>query len=260
VAALANAVKAANTARILVIDIERLAGLTYRFDQAGSTFIPVSRWKQLPAPLCFASKWIGQKRLEFHAAWDDPAAMVQRSWELYDQADIVVTYNGVKFDNKHLRSEWLLAGLPPPRPWKNVDLYTVNRAKFGFESKSLQHLCDRLGLPGKSGHYDPAMAERCMDGDLRSQMLMARYNRGDVRITEAVYWRLLPYIHNHPHVITLSGDEMRCNKCGSDDVAATPTPYRADKLEYPQFRCNKCQGLFRSGSHSRRFARTQGVQ
>ena len=258
-AALADAVSAANTARILVIDIERLPGMVPIFDQRTSGFIPVYKWTRLPSLLCFAAKWHGQRRIDFRSVWDDPAGMVQASWDLYDQADIVVTYNGIKFDNKHLRSEWLLAGLPPPRPWKNVDLFAVNKAKFGFESKSLQHLCDRLGLPGKSGHYDPAVAERCVNGDPKAQALMARYNRGDVRITEAAYDRMLPWIHNHPHVSTSAVDELRCNKCGTADVTALPTPYRAVVIEYAQYRCNKCGGVFRAG-HVRRVARTMGVQ
>ena len=251
--------KAFPTQRILIIDIERLPGSVPIFDQRTSGFIPVYRWTRLPSLLCFAAKWHGTRKIEFHAVWDDPAVMVQRSWELYNEADIVVTYNGVKFDNKHLKSEWLLAGLPPVRPFKNVDLFAVNKAHFGFESKSLQHLCDRLGLPGKSGHYDPAVAERCVNGDVKAQALMARYNRGDVRITEAAYDRLLPWIHNHPHVGTSAADQLMCNKCGSTDLEPQPVPYRANVIEYAQYRCRKCGGMMRAG-HIRRVARTVGVQ
>ncbi len=250
----------AATARILIIDIERLPGLVPIFDQRTSGFIPVYKWTRLPSLLCFSAKWYGTRSYEFRSVWaDGESGMVEAAWRLYDEADIVVTYNGIRFDNKHLKSEWLLAGMPPPRPWKNVDLFAVNKTNFGFESKSLQHLCDRLGLPGKSGHYDPAEAERCIEGDLAAQKRMERYNRGDVRITEAAYDALRPWITQHPHMSTDKGEKLRCNRCASDDLTIQPTDYRAVVLDYALYRCNNCGGNVRAG-HTRRIARTRGVQ
>jgi DNA-directed RNA polymerase subunit RPC12/RpoP len=259
VAALANAVKAANTARILYVDIERLPGMVPIFDQKTSGFIPVSRWTRLPSLLCFAAKWKGTRKVEFAATWDGHEAMVQKSWDLYDQADIVVTFNGKRFDNPHLRGAWLLAGLPPPRPWKDVDLFQVSK-KYGFESRSLAHLCHMLGIQGKSGHYDPAVAERCIEGDPKAQREMQTYNTRDARINEEVHVRLLGDIHNHPHVSTSAADEIRCNRCGGDDFDPLPTPYRAVVLEYPMYRCKNCGGIVKTTHSSRRIARTQGVQ
>lgn len=245
--------------RILVVDIERQAGLTHRFDQKGSQFVPVSRWTRLPSLLCFAAKWTNQRAVEFHAAWDDPAAMVEASWRLYDEADIVVGYNSVRFDNKWLRTEWRNAGMQPPRPWKDVDLYAVNRSLFGAESYSLAHLCKQLGLAGKSGHYDPVDADLCMEGDEPARKRMARYNKADVRITEAAYFALLPWISGHPHV-AITSNEATCNRCGSKDLQPVPTPYTAEVLEYPQMRCGNCGGISRARSHTRRIGRTKGVR
>jgi hypothetical protein len=233
----------AKATKILVIDIERLPGMTPIFDQRTQGFIPVSKWTRLPSLLCFAAKWHGERKTEFHAAWDDHAAMVQRAWELYDQADIVVTYNGVRFDNKHLKSEWLLAGMPPPRPWKDVDLYAVNSRTFGFESKSLQHLCYRLGLDLKSGHYDAVLAEKCVDGDAKAQAKMKRYNVGDVKITEQAYDRLRGWMPGHPHMGINSSDEIRtCNQCSSENLQRNGTKL-AEQIVYTLYRC-----LVRMGS------------
>jgi hypothetical protein len=245
--------------RILVVDIERQAGLTHIFDQKTRGFISASRWTRLPSLLCLAAKWVDRKPIEFHAAWDDPAAMVEASWRLYDEADVVVGYNSVRFDNKWLRSEWRDAGMMPPRPWKDVDLYSVNRSLFGADSYSLAHLCKQLGLPSKSGHYDPVMADACMEGDEKAQRLMARYNKGDVKITEAAYLAMLPWISGHPHVTTTSGDTLTCNRCGSKDLERLPTDYTAAVLEYAQYRCGNCKGISRAG-HVRRVARTRGVR
>lgn len=236
-------------AKILVVDIERLPGLARIWDQK-TRFVHINNFTRLPSLLCFAAKWYGNKTTEFHAAWDDQAAMVQRSWEMYDEADIVVTYNGIRFDNKHLKSDWLLAGMPPPKPWKDVDLYAVNSRTFGFESKSLQHLCYRLGLDLKSGHYDAVMAEACMDGDAKAQATMRRYNIGDVKITEQAYDRLRGWMPGHPHLgINATDETLTCNQCGSTNLTRNGTKL-AEQIVYTLYRC-ECGANVQATRHAR---------
>lgn len=253
------AAKVKRQANILILDIERLPGMVPIFDQKTSGFVPVSRWTRLPSLLCFAAKWHGAKGYEFHAAWDDHEQMVKRAHELYDQADIVVTFNGKRFDNKHLRSDWLVAGLAPPSPWKDVDLYQVSAQHFGFESKSLNHLCHRLGLDTKDGHYDPVLAEKCMDGDSKAQRLMKRYNQGDVKITEQAYTRLLPWIHNHPTMVKSMDERPTCNKCPDGGELEQNGTYLANQIIYKQFQCKRCGGWVRGTKHARA-AGTHGVK
>ena len=229
--------RAAKPANILILDIERLPGLA-RLWQPKTDYVHIGNWTRLPSLLCFAAKWYGERKTEFVSAWGEGGmdAMVKRAWELYDAADIVVTYNGIGFDNKHLRSEWLLAGMPPPSPWKDVDLYRVNRAQFGFESKSLNHLCHRLGLDTKDGHYDAVLAELCLEGDESARRKMKRYNVGDVKITEQAYDALRPWIHTHPHTVRQPGT---CNVCGSSNL--TPNGDHTPAIrDYPLFRCADC--------------------
>lgn len=230
--------------RILTIDIERLPGLAPIFDQRTSGFIPVYKWQRLPSLLCFAAKWHDRKAVEFYAAWDDPDIMVQRAWDLYHEADIIVGYNQTRFDNKHLKSEWAVAGMSPPSPWKDVDLFVTNKSTFGFESKSLQHLCERLGLDTKSGHYSAEMAEACINGDEKAQRIMKRYNRGDVRITEQAYDRLLPWITNHPHVGMWTHEPESCGKCGGTSFTRDGSA-KALLGSYPQYQCDNCGGWSR---------------
>lgn len=243
------------TAKVLTLDIERLPGLARIWDQK-TRFVGIGSWTRLPSLLCVSAKWYDERRILFRAAWDHDD-LAQWTWDLYDQADIVVGFNSVAFDNKHLRSEWLLAGMPPPSPWKDVDLYRIAAQHFGFESKSLQHLCTRLELDTKAGHYDAARAEACMAGDATAQRLMKRYNQQDVRITEQAYDRLRPWIKNHPHV-TRSAEPV-CNRCGSTDLEDAGQ-YRAVLLEYKAMRCRNCGGMVRAQRHDRRAATTTGIE
>lgn len=242
-----------NPARILVIDIERLPGLA-RVWEPKTRYVSINNFTRLPSLLCFAAKWVGEDTTAFHSVWGDgQQSMVEAAWELYDEADIVVTYNGRRFDNKHLKSDWLVAGLTPPTPWRDVDLFAVNRQHFGFESKSLSHLCYRLGLDSKSGHYDAVMAEKCIDGDPEAQLIMRTYNEGDVTITEQAYLRLLPWINGHPHVADLPADDPEakvCPRCGSTDLARNGTQI-ATQIRYVRWTCNVCGGHARGVRHSR---------
>jgi hypothetical protein len=234
-------------AKILVIDMERLCGLARVWDQK-TNFVPATNFVRLPSTLCFAAKWYGAKTVEFHAAWDDYDAMVRRSWELYNEANVVVTYNGRRFDNAHFRGDWLKAGLAPPSPWKDVDLYQSN--KFGFTSRSLNHLCEILGLDVKSGRYSFDDAEACMDGDAKAQATMRRYNVGDVKITEQAYDRLRGHLPSHPHIGEIAGDELRCNQCGSASLERNGLT-RAVVIDYALYRCGDCGGNVKGTRHSR---------
>jgi hypothetical protein len=243
---LTNRIKPAD-AKILVVDMERLCGLARVWDQR-TDFVPATNFVRLPSTLCFAAKWHGRPTVEFHAAWDDHGAMVKRSWELYDEAEIVVTYNGKRFDNPHFAGDWLLAGLPPPRPWKDVDLYQSNR--FGLTSRSLNHLCQQLGLDTKSGKYSFDMAEACMDGDEQARKTMRKYNVGDVRITEQAYDRLRGYLPNHPHIGKIDTEVKRCNQCSSTNLERNGLT-RAVVIDYVLWRCLDCGANVKGTRHSR---------
>jgi hypothetical protein len=248
---------AKTTARIWTLDIERAPGTTAIFDQRTRGFIHVDQWLTLPSLLCFAAKEYRTRTVEFHAAWDDYDAMVRRSWDIYDDADIMVTFYGTGFDHKHLRWAWKQAGLPQPRPWKDVDLYRVGRKQFLLESGSLNYMCRALGIPGKRGKYDAAEALACLQGDMKARRDMERYNKGDVIATERCYDELRTWIPNHPHISSDLAADRTCNRCGSKRL--TPCgEYLAKVLTYAQYRCDHCGGISKAGM-VRRVARTQGV-
>lgn len=253
---LAKRIVTPNASKILTLDIERLAGTAYAFDPK-TRYIGASNWITPPRTVCWAARWYGQKRPMFEAEWIDRDRMVQRSWDLYDQADIVVTFNGIRFDNKHLRSLWFEAGLPQPRPWKDVDLFAISARQMGFEFKSLDFLTRRLGRPGKQLHYNVWQTQAACNGDKAAQRELRTYNCGDIELTEWLYDRFRGWIPSHPFIGT--GDERRCNQCNSENLTLQPNRYRAVLVDYSLFRCDDCGGLLR-GSWEARVARVRGVK
>jgi ribosomal protein S27AE len=239
--------------RILIIDIERLPGevtldMWHPRDFKRVNYVHPDRWSTLPSTVCYAAKWYGERKVEFVAQWDGGAeAMTRRAWELYDEADAVVTFNGKRFDNKVLASDWVVAGLTPPSPWRDVDLFTVASREFAFESRSLAHLCERLGIAGKSGHYNAAEAKAAAAGDVKAQRSLARYNREDVRATERAYDRLGAWIKDHPHHGLYSGEERSCPRCGSTSLTQHGW-HRTAVTAYARMRCDDC-GAFSRLTH-----------
>lgn len=244
-------------ARILTIDIERIPGTAYAFDQR-TNFISHRNFISHPRTICWAARWLGQSRVMFEAEWKDPQRMIQRAWDLYDEADIVVTFNGISFDNKHLRGDWLRAGLKPPRPWKDVDLYRHARSQFGFLSNSLDNITKELGFTGKLDHYSIPLAMDAVNGDKAAQKRLREYNAGDIELTEWLYERLLGWLSSHPHMGSAAADT--CNQCGSEDLVELPNRYRAVVLTYRMFRCEGCGGIVRSNFNAVRVAQTTGVR
>ena len=244
--------------RVLIYDIERLPGLA-RVWEPKTRYVPAHDFVEWPSLLCFAARWYGQRKPIFQALWSEGGKdeMVAQMWALMNEADTIVTYNGVKFDNKHMRSLFVEAGYPPPRPFKDVDLYKIVQ-QFGWESKSLDSVTRRLGRPGKEMRYDKDLARAASEGDERAQRKMRRYNIGDIELTEWLYDRLRGWMPSHPHLGTW-GDNIRCNQCGSSELIRQSAPYRAVVIDYALYRCTDCGANIRGGWYSREAA-TRGVK
>lgn len=205
--------------------------------------------------LMFAAQRHGSKAIEAHAEWDGWEAMVNRSHEIYDRADYIVTFNGARFDNKHLRAAWVEVGLSPPSPWRDIDLYkTVG--KFNWPSRKLSFVCAQLGLDHKTDPGGFETWDRILRGtDLQreaAQKKMVKYCRNDVKITSALYNRLLPWIDglNLPLVSGGEGsdgstEEVSCTRCGGTEIQNRGWAYTTT-TRYRRYCCMTCGGWMRS--------------
>jgi len=241
---------------ILILDIETSPTLTYTFGMRPKWISP-EKIVEPSRMLCFAAKWYARPRIHYASEYHHShEAMVEKAWTLLDQAAIVVTFNGIGFDLRHLRREFHLAQMPPPRPWKDVDLYREAKRSFDYESHSLNHLAQRLGVGEKSqtGGFD--LWRGCLARERAAWATMKAYNIADVELTERLYDRMRGWLPSHPHHGT--GDEARCNQCGSSDLERVGTTL-AQVITYVLYRCRACGANVRGGFHSRQ-ATTRGVR
>lgn len=236
---------AATMPRILTFDIETSPNIAHVWGLFQQNVAP----SQLVEPsrvLCWAAKWYDQRATIFRSEHHDGhETMIRDAYDLLSEADILVHYNGDAFDLKHLRREFLLAGLPPLNPSRSVDLLKVARRRFKFASNKLDHVSRALGIGRKVSHPGHELWVRCLAGDEKAWALMKRYNANDVRLTEDLYTRLRPWIDNHPHVGLWSGEPRACYVCGSTELERTGSN-RTALTTYARYRCAKCGAVSRN--------------
>lgn len=230
--------------RILITDIETRPATTYQWS-LWDQHTPLARVIEPGAMLSFAAKWYGEDEVAFEADWTGGHShMVGAAHELLNEADVVVTYNGNRFDLPWFKTEFLQEGLPPASPFASVDLFTTVR-QFRFLSKKLDYILKTLDLGAKVEHEGFGLWVSCINGDPEAQARMETYNRGDVTELEKVYDALLPWIKGHPHVALYAEDGLnRCQRCGSTALVESGLA-RTPLGTYRRFQCSSCQSWHR---------------
>lgn len=239
--------------RILTIDIETSPNLADVWGLWNQN-IGISQLRQSTRVLCFAAKWHHEKQVIFKSEFHDGySAMVQAAWDLLDEADVLVHYNGNSFDVPHLKREFVLAGLTPPAPFDNIDLLRKVKKEFKFPSNKLDYVAMQILGKRKVKHEGHELWTKCLAGDEKAWARMRRYNIQDVRLTERLYDAILPWIGGHPHVGLYRDPSVNsCSNCGSDDLKPRGLAYTKISA-YQRYRCEGC------GKWSRGARREAGV-
>lgn len=165
--------------------------------------------------LSWAAKWSDSAEVIFDSVHQSRTKkMLKGIHTLVSEADVVVHYNGTKFDMPTLNKEFLLFNMPPPAPYKQVDLLKQVRSQFRFPSNKLDYVAQRLGLGKKVKHEGHELWVACMSGDVEAWQRMEEYNKQDVVLLEKLYNRLLPWIKHHPNH-NIHSEDACCPTCGS---------------------------------------------
>lgn len=237
--------------RILIADIETLPALAFVWGLRDQN-IGLDQVYADPRMAGMGYKWLGEKKTHWLGEYDmGHGEMVSAIHGVLDQADVVVHFNGTTFDVPWIETEFKLAKLAVPRPFKQVDLYRVVRQRFRFLSNKLQYVTTRLGLEGKMSHSGFKMWAQCYAGDPKAWADMGKYCQQDVRVTEELYLELRPWIRNHPNP-ELYGKPAEC-RCGAVASYIKDGVTRLAAGSYQQYRCREC------GAWARDAQRLQGT-
>lgn len=228
--------------KILCFDLENTPILSYHWGRWGQNISPIQTVEESRV-LCFGAKWVGGDYV-FKAEYEHGREeMLTTINELLTEADAVVSWNGVRHDSKKIRTEFVLEGMTPPSPWKEIDLMRVAKNQFAFSSNSLNHVSKQLGVGQKvkhEGFFD--IIPKVQAGDQGARRAFARYQKQDVVLLEKLYKKLLPWIPKtmHPN-LSIGSDRPSCPKCSSEKIHFKGYGYNGTGA-YRKFQCQnpKC--------------------
>lgn len=236
--------------KILIFDIETSPMSAYiwgRWKQNVSLDQTISEWFMLS----WSAKWLNNPNVMSDVLTpkevlkENDSRITHSMWQLFNEADIVIAHNGQKFDTPRLNSRFILNGLIPPTPYRQIDTLVVARKEFGFSSNKLDALAGYFGIEHKSD-TDFNLWKRCLAGEQEALDYMEAYNIKDVEILEKVYLKLRPWIKNHPNIsLYLENEDETCPHCGSSNLADTGTYSYTNVSKFSNVRCMDCGGLAR---------------
>ena len=231
--------------RTLLIDIETSPNKVWSFEMRNA-FIS---WDAVIEPsrmICFAAKWYGEEETFFWSEFHDSREeMLLELHEMLEEADVLLHFNGKRFDEPRINGEFWQANMLPPSPYQRIDLWRTVSKRFDLPSSKLAYVLTAAKLPNKVETGGFSLWKGCMAGDQESWDRMKEYNINDVVVMEALYERLLPWIPEHPNMAVYA-DEQVCPACGADRLEKRGFSYTGVS-KFQRYRCNACGKWSRSG-------------
>jgi len=234
--------------KILHLDIETAPHKVYSWGLWNQN-ISINQIVEPGYTLCWAAKWHGKAGVMYNSIHNtSEKEMLEEMIELLNQADVVVHYNGKKFDMPTLHKEFIVNDLTPPSPYKQIDLLPVVRKEFRFPSNKLDYVAQQLKLGGKVEHKGMPLWTDCMAGVDKAWKHMEKYNKQDVVLLEKLYNRLLPHIKQHPnHALYKVTDRPVCTNCGASTVHKRGVEKTKTQI-YQRYQCTGCGTWMKGGA------------
>jgi len=249
-----------NKPKILLYDLETSMILCYTWGiwQANiNTQAILEDW----SIICFAWQWYGEggevQSCSVHDEFDkhhvqrfrdNERYLVERLWELVDEADVLVAYNLKRFDKKKMNAKFLEYKLPPPSPYKVVDPLVICKSNFAITSNKMDYVSKYVSdvEEGKIGTNLQLWLDSMSD-DEDALDEMARYCRNDIAVLSRVYEAVRGWDNKSPNLALHYTDEkIRCNSCGSTDLEEIPNKSHHTTLSsFDILRCRNCGKVLR---------------
>lgn len=202
--------------------------------------------------LCWSAKWLFESKVMGEVVTPEEAkahedrSVLDTMWNLLNEADMVVTHNGDKFDIKKLNWRFLVAGMPKPMYYKSIDTKKIAKMEFAATHNKLDWIAQIVGI-GRKIETDFTWWKECEQGNEKYLNMMLKYNKQDVHLEEEVYLKLRPWMTNHPNLslYNVDSDVPGCPACGGIDLDWSGK-YATGLGLYRGFRCQTCGAIGRS--------------
>lgn len=235
--------------KILLLDIETAPMAAYTWGMFNQNF-GLDQIILHSSILSWSAKWLGAP--EHTIMYQDvrneddirnDKNILYQLWSLLDEADCVITQNGVKFDIPKINSRLAVHKFKSYSSFKNIDTLRIAKSVFGFDSNKLAHLTDLFCTKYKKLDHSEypgfSLWKACLEGDIKAFQVMERYNKYDVMSLEELYIEhLMPWDNSVNFAAWSDEYKFRCN-CGNDEFKKSGF-HVTKRAKYQKHRCTKC--------------------
>ena len=212
-------------AKILVYDLET-SRATAKVFWTGKQYVGYKSIVEQPRIISVSWSWVGEDKVH-SLVWDenqsDKSLVEDFVTNQYNKADLVIGYNQNNFDNRWLNAQAIEYGVYINTHVRSLDLYKEEKRLARQLSYSMDFSAKKYDVEYKQSHEGLVMWDKIEDGTKAEQkeyfQKLVDYNVGDIVTTEALYFRLLPYIKHQSHLGVLKGrKKFSCPVCGGYNV------------------------------------------
>lgn len=173
---------------------------------------------------------------------EDDKKILKAIWNLLDEADIVITQNGKKFDQKKLNARFVELGFGPTSSFKHIDTAAIAKKHFLFPSNKLEYMTSKLCTKYKKLKHTKfpgfELWKECLAGNVKAWNEMKKYNIYDVLSLEELYYKLIPWESSINFSLYQDEPDHVCH-CGSKSFSKNGYYYTGTG-KFQRFRCTKC--------------------
>ena len=199
--------------------------------------------------LSWSAKWLGSdpKDIMYQDQRDaenieNDKELLEGIWKLLDEADIVITQNGKKFDQKKLNARFIINDMQPPSSYRHIDTRQIARKTFGFTSAKLEYMTDKLCVKYKKLKHAKfagfSLWTECLKGNEEAWNEMEIYNKHDVLSLEELYGKMAPW-DNTINFGAYTDSEIHVCKCGSVEFKKSGF-HHTNAGRYQKYKCKAC--------------------
>lgn len=241
----------AHLPKVLVFDIETSPVLA-RVWGLWQQNVGLNQIKEDWFVMSYAAKWLGVDGVmyeDLRGVIDDTTkghrdhSILSGIWNLLNDADIVVTQNGKKFDVKKLNARFVINGFQPPSAFKHIDTLVIAKRIFGFTSNKLEYMTDKLCTKYKKlkhGNFAGfELWKECLADNPEAWAEMEKYNKYDVLSLEELYEKLSAWDDRHPNFNLYTDAEGHTCRCGCTEFTRNGYAY-TQVSKFQKYRCKNC--------------------
>lgn len=235
--------------RVLIIDIETAPMLGYVWSLWDNN-VALNQLKSDWYILSFSAKWLyddAKNTIYYdqrHAKnIEDDSKLLQKLWKLLDEADVIITQNGVRFDIPKINARFVQHGFHPPSSYRHIDTQQIAKRVFGFTSNKLEYMTDKLCTTYKKQKHSKFSGfdlwKQCLAGNTEAWEEMRVYNEYDVLSLEELYTVLAPWYPRINFNVFRQDLHTECNACGCSEFKSHGFKY-TNTGKFRRYICENC--------------------